>query len=63
MLSIAWLKEQRLKLGLTMQDIGDEMFVTKQAIHDLEYGKTHKKLMLVTYERVILEHLKEDYQI
>jgi transcriptional regulator with XRE-family HTH domain len=63
MTNIKWLREQRIKLGLTLEQVGSEMFVTKQTIGWLEQGKPTSKLVRVTYERVILKHLEEDYQI
>ena len=64
MLNKTWLKQTREQLGLTQQEVADEMFVTKQTISSIERGLSWKKSTVVVFERILLEHLgKEDYSI
>jgi len=63
MLNKTWLKETRLSLHLTCEDIAKEMFVTKQTISNVETGKCKKKTTMAFYERILLDYLKDDYQI
>lgn len=55
-----WLKITRIRLGLTQQNIADEMFVTKQTICNVETGKINRKSVMAFYERILLDYLKEN---
>lgn len=53
-----WLKLTRMRLHLTMQDIANEMFVTKQTISQIENGKVQKSSTMLLYEKVLEDHLQ-----
>ncbi len=55
-----WLKIVRIRLGLTCQDIANEMYVTKATISNIETGKSKCKMTIAFYERILLDHLKEN---
>ena len=54
-----WLKIVRIRLGLTMQDIADEMRTSKQVIWNVEHGKSSSDMAFAFYERVLKDRLKE----
>ena len=54
------LKEFRLMLGLTCQEAGDLMYLTKQQISNIETGKSKQKstmyLMELCYKKYLEDH-------
>lgn len=59
MLDKEWLKLTRIRLHLSMEDVANEMFVTKQTISTIENGKVAKKSTILLYEKILLDHLKK----
>ena len=59
------LKEFRLMLGLTCQEAGDLMYLTKQQISNIETGKSKQKstmyLMELCYKKYLEDHKSEVY--
>lgn len=57
------LKEFRLMLGLTCQEAGDLMYLTKQQISNIETGKSKQKstmyLMELCYKKYLEDHKSE----
>lgn len=57
------LKEFRLMLGLTCQEAGDLMYLTKQQISNIETGKNKQKstmyLMELCYKNYLKDHKSE----
>ena len=57
------LKEFRLMLGLTCQEAGDLMYLTKQQISNIETGKSKQKstmyLMELCYKKYLEDHKRE----
>lgn len=54
------MKAVRVYLGLTMEEIANELQTTKQTICNLESGKSNNTMALEFYERVLKEKLPED---
>lgn len=57
--TIEWLKITRIRLGLKLEDVAKEMFVTKQTVSNVESGKCTKKSTIALYERILKDHLIE----
>ena len=61
------LKEFRLMLGLTCQEAGDLMYLTKQQISNIETGKSKQKstmyLMELCYKKYLEDHKSEKLYI
>ena len=59
MLDKEWLKLTRIRLHLTMENVANEMFVTKQTISNVENGKIEKKSTMLLYEKILFDHMKK----
>lgn len=59
MLDKEWLKLTRIRLKLSMEDVANEMFVTKQTISNIESGKIEKRSTMRFYEITLNEHMKK----
>ena len=54
------LKEFRLILGLTCQEAGDLMYLTKQQISNIETGKSSKKSTMYLMELCYKKYLEDN---
>ena len=55
-----WLKINRIRLGLTCDDIAKEMYTTRQTISNIETGKSKQKMTMAFYDHIITEHIKKE---
>jgi len=59
MLDREWLKITRIRLGLTLEDVAKEMYVTKQCLSNIESGKSKQKSTMLLYEIILQRHVDE----
>jgi len=59
MLDKEWLKITRIRLNLTLEEVAEEMFVTKQTLSNIETGKSTKKSTMLFYKIILEKHINE----
>lgn len=56
------LKLMRIRCGLKLQDIANEMACTRATLSNIELGKSEHPMTLKFYELILKIHLKETFE-